>query len=63
MTDFLLDTNICIFFNKGVAAVRDRLGSIGFERCAISEITYAEFSMGWPVAMPGRRTSAPWRSS
>ena len=46
MYKYMLDTNICIFFNKGVAAVRDRLGSIGFERCAISEITYAELLYG-----------------
>jgi tRNA(fMet)-specific endonuclease VapC len=43
---FLLDTNICIFFNKGIGSVRDHLGSIGFDRCAISEITFAELLYG-----------------
>ncbi|MFN6117481.1 MAG: type II toxin-antitoxin system VapC family toxin [Flavobacteriales bacterium] len=46
MIAFLLDTNICIFFNKGIGSVRDHLGSIGFDRCAISEITFAELLYG-----------------
>ncbi|MEO7081290.1 MAG: PIN domain-containing protein [Flavobacteriales bacterium] len=46
MITHLLDTNVCIFFNKGVGQVRDRLDEVGFDRCAISEITYAELLYG-----------------
>ena len=42
MITYLLDTNICIFFIKGIAPVRDRLDGEGFDQCAIAEITYAE---------------------
>lgn len=46
MIRFLLDTNICIFFNKGVKSILDRLDHYGFKQCAISEITYAELLFG-----------------
>ncbi len=43
---YLLDTNICIFFNKGMLSVQTKLSSVGFDRCAISEIVYAELRYG-----------------
>ena len=46
MRRFLLDTNICIFFNKGVRGLREKLAVIGISNCAISEITYTELLFG-----------------
>ena len=46
MITYLLDTNICIFFNKGMLSVQTKLSSVGFDRCAISEIVYAELRYG-----------------
>jgi len=43
---FLLDTNVCIFFNKGVRGLREKLATVGFSNCAISVITYAELLFG-----------------
>lgn len=46
MITYLLDTNICIFFNKGMLSVQTKLSSVGFDRCAISEIVFAELRYG-----------------
>ena len=43
---YLLDTNICIHFFRGKFNLIDRLEDIGFENCAISEITLAELVYG-----------------
>jgi tRNA(fMet)-specific endonuclease VapC len=46
MVKYLLDTNICIFYFKEKYNIGDRLLQIGFENCAISEITLAELIYG-----------------
>ena len=46
MERYLLDTNICIFYFKAKYGVRERLLQVGFENCAISEITLAELIYG-----------------
>ena len=46
MKKYLLDTNICIFYFKGKYGVQKRLQHIGYENCAISEITLAELVYG-----------------
>jgi len=46
MEKYLLDTNVCIFFFKEKYGVRKRLLQVGFENCAISEITLAELIYG-----------------
>lgn len=51
MSGYLLDTNICIFFNKGVAGLRERLIAVGLMNCAISEITQAELLYGVEKSM------------
>ncbi|MDP3929786.1 MAG: type II toxin-antitoxin system VapC family toxin [Bacteroidota bacterium] len=46
MNQFLLDTNICIYFLKGKYNLREKFMKIGVENCFISEITLAELKYG-----------------
>ena len=46
MAQYLLDTNICIFLLRGKFDVDKKIDSVGFENCAISEITVAELKYG-----------------
>jgi tRNA(fMet)-specific endonuclease VapC len=46
MEKYLLDTNICIFYFKKKYNLTNRLLHVGFENCAISEITLAELIYG-----------------
>lgn len=46
MTQYLLDTNICIYFIKGLFELKSKLKFIGLENCFISEITLAELKFG-----------------
>ena len=46
MTDYLLDTDICIYWLKGSQAVKDHLLNAGTEHIAISVITAAELYFG-----------------
>ena len=46
MSGYLLDTNICIFYIRGLYALNKKLESAGFENCYISEITLAELKYG-----------------
>lgn len=43
---YLLDTNICIHFFRGLFELDKKLLEIGIENCAISEITLAELVYG-----------------
>lgn len=43
---YLLDTNICIHYFKGQFGLKEKIEEIGFENCAISEITMAELFYG-----------------
>ena len=45
-TKYLLDTNICIYWLRNRHGIDKRIDTIGFERCAISEITVAELKVG-----------------
>jgi len=44
--DYLLDTNICIYYFKGQFELKEKIEKIGFQRFAISEITLAELIFG-----------------
>lgn len=46
MKQYLLDTNICIFFLRGLYEVPQRLEQIGRRNCHISEITVGELLYG-----------------
>jgi tRNA(fMet)-specific endonuclease VapC len=43
---YLLDTNICIFFMKGLYDLKNKILKAGAENCFISEITLAELKFG-----------------
>ncbi|MBT3209313.1 MAG: type II toxin-antitoxin system VapC family toxin [Bacteroidetes bacterium] len=44
--DYLIDTNICIYYFKGQFGLKEKIENIGFENFAISEITLAELIYG-----------------
>jgi tRNA(fMet)-specific endonuclease VapC len=44
--DYLLDTNICIYYFKGQFDIKEKIRKVGFEKFAISEITLAELVYG-----------------
>ena len=46
MSFYLLDTNICIHFTKNEYGIVEKLDSIGFDNCSISELTIAEMLYG-----------------
>lgn len=46
MTKYLLDTNICIFFLKGLFELDAKIKEVGLENCFISEVTVAELKFG-----------------
>ncbi len=46
MNQYLLDTNICIYFIKGLYDLKAKFEEVGPENCFISEITLAELKFG-----------------
>ena len=44
--DYLLDTNICIHYFKGLLSLKNKIEKVGFQKFAISEITLAELIYG-----------------
>ena len=51
MTQYLLDTNICIFYLRGRYNIDQRIDKVGWENCYISEITELELKMGVELSM------------
>ena len=46
MIQYLLDTNICIYFMKGLYDLKTKIQKVGTDSCCISEITLAELNFG-----------------
>lgn len=46
MKKYLLDTNICIFFIKGLYELNKKIIEVGEQNCFLSEITVAELKYG-----------------
>ena len=46
MKKYLLDTNICIYFIKGLFELNKKIMEVGQENCFISEMTVAELKYG-----------------
>jgi tRNA(fMet)-specific endonuclease VapC len=46
LNQYLLDTNICIYYIKGLYNLKSKFADIGPENCFISEITLAELKFG-----------------
>jgi tRNA(fMet)-specific endonuclease VapC len=43
---YLIDTNICIYYMKGLFDLNKKFEKVGYENCFISEITIAELKFG-----------------
>ena len=46
MKKYLLDTNICVYFLKGLYNLDKKIGKAETENCFVSEITIAELKFG-----------------
>ncbi len=46
MNQYLLDTNICVYYIKGLHNLKSKFQEVGPENCFISEITLAELKFG-----------------
>lgn len=46
MKKYLLDTNICIYFIKGLFELNTKIEEVGEQNCFISEMTVAELKYG-----------------
>jgi tRNA(fMet)-specific endonuclease VapC len=46
LNGYLLDTNICIYFLKGLFDLNRKIHEVSISRCFISEITLAELKFG-----------------
>lgn len=45
-TQYLLDTNICVFLFRGKHDINKKINQIGWNNCCISEVTVAELKYG-----------------
>ncbi|MGX5855750.1 PIN domain-containing protein [Dyadobacter jiangsuensis] len=54
MSQYLLDTNICIHYLKGEYDLKNQVQKAGFDNCYISEITIAELLYGVENSAPTR---------
>ena len=55
---YLLDTNICIYYLKGLYNLKEKINRIGSENCYISEITVAELKFGVENSMYKKKNKA-----
>ena len=46
MRQYLIDTDICVYFLKGKFGLIDKIDEVGLENCFISEITIIELTYG-----------------
>jgi len=46
LNQYLLDTNICIYFINGLYELKSKFEDVGPENCFISEVTLAELKFG-----------------
>lgn len=61
MTQYLLDTNICIYLLKNKFGVMQHVLDSGIENCHISEITYAELGRGSDMVVNHERCQVCYR--
>ena len=57
MSFCLLDTNVCIHFTKNEYGIVEKLDSIGFDNCFISELTIAEMLYGVANSAPTKQAA------
>ncbi len=57
MSQYLLDTNVCIHWSKDEFELRQKVRQIGVENCFISELTVAELIYGIAKSAPTRQAA------
>lgn len=57
MSQFLLDTNICIHWSKDEFGLRQKLREVGPQNCFLSELTIAEMLYGVAKSAPTKQAA------
>ena len=55
MSQFLLDTNICVHLLKNEYGIKEKIAKVGTKSCFLSEITIAELLYGIENSAPTKR--------
>lgn len=55
MSQFLLDTNICVHLLKNEYGIKEKIAEVGVKLCFLSEITLAELLYGIENSEPTKR--------
>lgn len=55
MSQYLLDTNICVFLMRGDAHLQQMVSEVGPANCFLSEVTVAELLYGLANCLPAYR--------
>lgn len=55
MSQFLLDTNICVHLLKNEYGIKEKIAEVGTKSCFLSEITLAELLYGIENSAPTKR--------
>ncbi|HAO49422.1 MAG TPA: VapC toxin family PIN domain ribonuclease, partial [Runella sp.] len=55
MSQFLLDTNICVHLLKNEYGIKEKIAEVGVKLCFLSEITLAELLYGIENSAPTKR--------
>jgi tRNA(fMet)-specific endonuclease VapC len=55
MSQFLLDTNICVHLLKNEYGIKEKIAEVGIKSCFLSEITLAELLYGIENSAPTKR--------
>ncbi len=57
MSQYLLDTNICIHWSKDEFGLREKIRQVGVENCFLSELTIAELIYGIAKSAPSKQAA------
>lgn len=57
MSQYLLNTNICIHWSKDEFSLRQKVQQVGVENCLLSELTLAELLYGVAKSAPSRQAA------
>jgi tRNA(fMet)-specific endonuclease VapC len=55
MSQFLLDTNVCVHLLKNEYGIKEKIAAVGTKSCFLSEITIAELLYGIENSAPTKR--------
>jgi len=57
MSQYQLDTNICVHFLKNEHQIAQQIAAVGFQNCYLSELTIAELLFGVANSAPTRQAA------